>query len=169
MLLILHSIKSSKKKVEVIFRKKISAGLFTQSLLKETIINHHAGLEYYFPSILSLSECLLRTSLQDATIARAACAFYHSAFVVFDTIQQQEIICSLATHIGCGSFTEVDSALSVLLHLVETNVKQMIRFSIFIKSLLDSLDQLTLDQTRTLFEIFCKFIYEVFMFIFIYY
>nr|CAG8583464.1 7085_t:CDS:10 [Entrophospora candida] len=124
-LLILHSIKSSKKKVEAIFRKKISVGLFTQSLLKETIINHHAGLEYYFPSILSLSECLLRTSLQDATIVRAACAFYHSAFVAFDTIQQQEIICSLATHIGCGSFTEVDSALSVLLHLVDTNVKEM--------------------------------------------
>ncbi|CAJ0839128.1 14050_t:CDS:10, partial [Entrophospora sp. SA101] len=159
-LLILHSIKSSKKKVEAIFRKKISVGLFTQSLLKETIINHHAGLEYYFPGILSLSECLLRTSLQDATIVRAACAFYHSAFVAFDTIQQQEIICSLATHIGCGSFTEVDSALSVLLHLVETNVKEMVRFSIFIKSLLDSLDQLTLDQTRVLFEIFCKFIYE---------
>ncbi|CAG8500289.1 20390_t:CDS:10, partial [Cetraspora pellucida] len=159
-LLILHSIPSTKKKVETIFHKKIVSGLFTPDLLEKTIKHHFEGLRDYFSDILLLSECLLRSSQQQTTVSRAACTLYHSAFMVFEPYQQQEIVASLVTHIGCGSPIEIESALSVLSHLVRTDIKKMSRFAIFVKGLLDYLDNLNIDQIRLLFDVISKLVYE---------
>ena len=51
-LLIMHSIPGTKKKVENIFRKKIENGLFTRKLLEETIVCHYEGLQEYFSNII---------------------------------------------------------------------------------------------------------------------
>ncbi|CAG8732514.1 4892_t:CDS:2, partial [Racocetra fulgida] len=74
--------------------------------------------------------------------------------------QQQEIVASLVTHIGCGSPIEIESALSVLSHLVKTDIKKMSRFAIFVKGLLDYLDNLNIDQIRVLFDVISKLVYE---------
>ncbi|CAB5380613.1 unnamed protein product [Rhizophagus irregularis] len=159
-LLIMHSIPGAKKKVENIFRKKIESGLFTRELLEEAITCHYEGLQEYFNNIISLSESLLRSSQQQATLARAACSLYKSSFMVFETYEQQEIIASLVTHIGSGSNTEADSALSVLSHLVETDLVKICRFTIFVKGILDYLDNLSIDQIRILFDVLSKLICE---------
>ncbi|CAG8524822.1 5833_t:CDS:10, partial [Scutellospora calospora] len=159
-LLILHSIPSTKKKVETIFHKKIMSGLFTSELLEKTITYHYEGLREYFSDILLLSECLLRSSQQQTTVSRAACTLYRSAFIVFEPYQQQEIVASLVTHIGCGSPIEIEAALSVLSHLVKIDIKKMSRFAIFVKGLLDYLDNLNIDQIRILFEVISKLVYE---------
>ncbi|CAI2178598.1 17603_t:CDS:10 [Funneliformis geosporum] len=159
-LLIMHSIPGIKKKVENIFRKKIESGLFTRKLLEETIACHYEGLQGYFNNIISLSESLLRSSQQQATLARAACSLYHSTFIVFETYEQQEIVVSLVTHVGSGSNTETDSALSVLSHLAEADLAKLSRFAIFVKGILDYLDNLSVDQIRILFDVLSKLVYE---------
>ncbi|KAG9294638.1 hypothetical protein G9A89_008117 [Geosiphon pyriformis] len=153
-LIIMHSLSNMKKKVESLFIKKLAGGLFTNQLLEETITCHAEGLLEYFNSILSLSEVLLRTTKQQALIARSACTLYRSSFKVFEAYHRQEIVGSLVTHIGSGSPIEVNSALSVLLYLVEEDSEKMNRFSIFVKGILDYLDNLTVDQIRILFDIF---------------
>ena len=45
----------------------------------------------------------------------------------------QEIVGNLVTHIGSGLSGEVDSALSILADLVETNTQTMSPFAIFVK------------------------------------
>ncbi|RIA85935.1 Fanconi anaemia protein FANCD2 [Glomus cerebriforme] len=159
-LLIMHSIPGAKKKVENIFRKKIENGLFTRKLLEEAITCHYEGLQEYFNNIISLSESLLRSSQQQATLARAACSLYKSSFIVYETYEQQEIVASLVTHIGSGSNTEADSALSVLSHLVEADLVKISRFAIFVKGILDYLDNLSVDQIRILFDVLSKLIHE---------
>ncbi|CAG8437955.1 7516_t:CDS:10 [Diversispora eburnea] len=159
-LFLLHSIPSLKKKVEAIFCKKILNGLFSKNLLEETIKYHFEGLRDYFDDILIISESLLRTSQHQTIVARAACTLYRSAFMVFELYQQQEIIASLVSHIGSGSPTEIESTLSVLSHLVDVDIKKLSQFAIFVKGLLDYLDNLNLDQIRILFDIIGKLVYE---------
>ncbi|KAI7882271.1 hypothetical protein K492DRAFT_145306 [Lichtheimia hyalospora FSU 10163] len=48
----------------------------------------------------------------------------------------------------------MDAALDVLLHLAETDVNNMALYDVFIKGILDYLDNLSLPQIRTLFNIF---------------
>lgn len=48
----------------------------------------------------------------------------------------------------------MDVALDVLLDLAQTNVAMVAAYNVFIKGVLDYLDNLTLAQTRTLFDIF---------------
>ncbi|CAG8459084.1 12988_t:CDS:10 [Ambispora leptoticha] len=152
-LFIVHSFRSMKKKVEPIFRKKISSGLITQQILEETITCHSEGLFEYFKSILSLSEALLRSTQQHSQISRAASVIYKSCFKVFELEHQQEIVWSLVTHIGSGLPAEVDSALAVLLALVKEDSKKLYYFAVYFKGILDFLDNLSFDQIRVLFEI----------------
>lgn len=49
---------------------------------------------------------------------------------------------------------EIDIALSVLYDLAEDNVQSMAVYGVFIKGILDYLDNLTLPQIRTLFAVF---------------
>ncbi|CAG8441668.1 4041_t:CDS:10 [Acaulospora colombiana] len=159
-LFLLHSIPILKKKVEAIFCKKISSGLLSKNLLETTITFHFEGLRDYFNDIISLSESLLRSSQNQNTVARAACTLYRSAFMVFEPHQQQEVIASLVSHIGSGSPTEIESTLSVLSHLVDKDIKRLSRFTIFVKGLLDYLENLNLDHIRVLFDIIGKLVYE---------
>ena len=54
----------------------------------------------------------------------------------------------------CFYATEMDVALDILLHLAQTDVDNMAVYDVFIKGILDYLDNLTLSQIRILFNIF---------------
>ncbi|KAG2226033.1 hypothetical protein INT45_002499 [Circinella minor] len=148
-LFILHSMTSTKKKAELIFRKKISTGLITSSLLQESVFHHPHALASYWNTILSLSESLLRSSQQDSVVIPCSSALYISSFKSSDAYYRQEIIGSLVTHIG-----KMDVALDILLHLAQNDVDNMAVYGVFIKGILDYLDNLTLSQIRILFNIF---------------
>ncbi|ORX90317.1 hypothetical protein K493DRAFT_356944 [Basidiobolus meristosporus CBS 931.73] len=153
-LIIMHSLKNIKKKAESIFRKKISSGVFSLSLLEETIINHHEALREYFGSLLSLAEAQLRACQNNMILGRAASVIYEACFRTFDSYYRQEVIGSLVTHIGSGASWEIDTALDCLLNIVTTCAKEAVPFSIFIKGILDYLDNLSITQIRVLFSIF---------------
>ncbi|KAI8640920.1 Fanconi anaemia protein FANCD2, partial [Parasitella parasitica] len=153
-LIILYSMTSIKKKVEGAVKKKIICGYITGPLVQETIINHPDGLAGYWGTVLSLAESLLRASQQNSTLSPCASAMYISAFKSTDAYYRQEIIGALVTHIGSGVEVEMNVALNVLLELVKTDVSSVVIYSVFIKGILDYLDNLNEFQIRTLFDIF---------------
>ncbi|KAG0275935.1 Fanconi anemia group D2 protein [Linnemannia exigua] len=150
---ILYSIVSLKKKVEVMIRKKIIEGVLTRKLLEDTILVHGVSLREYMSSALSISENLLRSSQNHPIVARTASALYTSAFQVSDAYYRQEIVGSLLVHIGSGSNIEIDASLAVLQEIVQVSRSTLNEYSLFIKGVLDYMDNLSLEQIRLFFVI----------------
>ncbi|KAI8054183.1 Fanconi anaemia protein FancD2 nuclease-domain-containing protein, partial [Gilbertella persicaria] len=153
-LIILYSMTPLKKRVETIIRKKIIQGSIAASLIQETIMQHAEGLAGYWSVLLSLSESLLRSCQQNNVISPCASTLYITCFKSTDVYYRQEIVGALVTHIGSGVEAEMNVALNVLLQLVKTNVSQVAVYSVFVKGILDYLDNLNVYQIRTLFDIF---------------
>ncbi|KAI8991035.1 Fanconi anaemia protein FancD2 nuclease-domain-containing protein, partial [Mycotypha africana] len=153
-LIILCSMTSMKKKVENIIKKKIVQGKLTASLFEQTILYHSDGISGYWNTLLTLAESLLRSCQQNNSISSCAAALYLSLFQSADAYYRQEIIGALVTHIGSGIEAEINTALDVLLKLVQMNASNVIGYSVFIKGILEYLDNLNEHQIRTLFDIF---------------
>ncbi|XP_022805734.1 Fanconi anemia group D2 protein-like [Stylophora pistillata] len=149
-LLILHSTANRKKAMESLIRNKIKNGHFTEEMLSAAFSSHSQILREYFPDLLSLAEILLRSP--DPSVCSYACSTYKLSFVSFDLYCQQEVVGTLVTHIGSGFAAEADASLDVLSDLVESHADIMAPFAIFIKGLLDYLDNLTITQIRKLFS-----------------
>ena len=54
-------------------------------------------------------------------------------------------------HVGSGSVLEVDAALSILVDLVQRHANKMAHFSIFVKGIIDYMDNLSGAQIRKLY------------------
>ena len=65
----------------------------------------------------------------------------------------QEIVGALVTHIGSGYQAEADSSLDVLCDLATSHTDIVAPFAVFIKGILDYLDNLKIRQIRKLFSI----------------
>ncbi|XP_077863629.1 Fanconi anemia group D2 protein-like, partial [Saccoglossus kowalevskii] len=150
-LLILYTTGNRKKTIESLFRNKIRSGHFTEELLRVTFNMHSQVVREYFASILSLSEVLLRSP--EPPVCHFGCTFYKHAFTCLDLYCKQEIVGALVTHIGSGYAGEVDSSLDILSDLVDIAPAAMAPFAVFIKSVLDYLDNLSISQIRKLFSI----------------
>ncbi|KAG0019633.1 Fanconi anemia group D2 protein [Entomortierella chlamydospora] len=66
-------------------------------------------------------------------------------------IPKAEIVGSLLTHIGSGSTVEIDASLAVLHNILKASRPALNEFSVFIKGVLDYIENLTLEQIRLLF------------------
>ncbi|XP_072026579.1 Fanconi anemia group D2 protein-like [Amphiura filiformis] len=151
-LIIIHyAAPDRKKSVESVFRNKIRMGHLSEILLQATFSSHAQAIREYFPSILSLAEVLLRSP--EPTVSLYACSMYKQAFLAFDMYCRQEVVGALVAHISSGFEAEVDAALDVLTELVETNASDLAQFVIFIKGMLDYLDNLSMPQIRKLFAV----------------
>eukprot|EP00069_Balaena_mysticetus_P018068 bmy_00437T0 len=152
MLFIIHSTNTQTKKyIERVLRNKIRSGCFEEQLLQSTFHIHHVVLKDICPSILSLAQSLLHSL--DQSIILFGSLVYKYAFIFFDTYCQQEVIGALVTHICSGNEAEVDTALDVLLELVVLNPSAMRLNAVFVKGILDYLDNMSPQQIRKLFYI----------------
>ncbi|XP_061195193.1 Fanconi anemia group D2 protein-like [Saccostrea echinata] len=149
-LLILYST-DRKKPVESLIRNKIRSGAFTEVLLQEAFRERAQVMRDYFPAILSLAEVLLRSP--EPAITFFAASMYKNGFVAFDTYCQQEIVGNLVTHFGSGFEGETDSSLDILYQLVDKHLDKMAPFAIFVKVVLDYLDNLSVLQIRKLYSL----------------
>lgn len=149
-LLILYST-DRKKPVESLIRNKIRSGAFTEVLLQEAFRERAQVMRDYFPAILSLAEVLLRSP--EPAITFFAASMYKNGFVAFDTYCQQEIVGNLVTHFGSGFEEETDSSLDILYQLVDKHLDKMAPFAIFVKVVLDYLDNLSVPQIRKLYSL----------------
>ena len=91
-------------------------------------------LQDYFPSLLSLSEVLLRSP--DLPVSYFASTLYKLTFTAFEAYHQQEIVGNLVTHIGSGFESEIDSSLEILADLVQHHLPKMAPFAILVKVLI---------------------------------
>ncbi|XP_044512777.1 Fanconi anemia group D2 protein [Gracilinanus agilis] len=152
MLLIIYSVNTQNKKcIEKVLRNKIQLGCIPEQLLQSTFCSYTAVLKDVFPSILSLAQSLLHST--DHSVISFGSLLYKYAFMSFDTYYQQEVIGALVTHVCSGNDAEVDIALEVLSELVVLNLSAMRLYAVFVKGILDYLDNLAPSQIRKLFYI----------------
>uniref|UniRef100_A0A4W3JN97 FA complementation group D2 n=1 Tax=Callorhinchus milii TaxID=7868 RepID=A0A4W3JN97_CALMI len=105
----------------------------------------------YFPTILSLAQTLLRST--DPSVVSFACEMYKLAFRTFDSYCQQEVVGALVTHVCSGFTAEADVSLDALLDLVSHSLSAMAVYAVFVKGILDYMDNLSIQQIRKLFYI----------------
>ncbi|ORX85340.1 hypothetical protein BCR32DRAFT_290760 [Anaeromyces robustus] len=151
-LYIIHSININyKKRVETIIKKKIKENLITPELIGDSIVLHKSGIVDYCSSIITISELLLNDNTANSN--QLALSIYYNSFASFDTYYRQEIIGSLVTHIGTGLNNAVECSLNILRNIVNSFPTEVIQFIVFIKNILDYLDNLNINQIRILFDI----------------
>ncbi|XP_027719829.1 Fanconi anemia group D2 protein isoform X2 [Vombatus ursinus] len=114
-------------------------------------VSDYKVLRDVFPSILSLAQSLLHST--DQSVISFGSLLYKYAFLSFDTYYQQEVIGALVTHVCSGNDAEVDIALEVLSELVVLNLSAVRLYAVFVKGILDYLDNLTPSQIRKLFYV----------------
>uniref|UniRef100_A0A673I040 Fanconi anemia group D2 protein-like n=1 Tax=Sinocyclocheilus rhinocerous TaxID=307959 RepID=A0A673I040_9TELE len=152
-LFILHSTNAnhSRRGAERVLKVKVRKGLIQESLLQKTFKGHAQVMRGYFPSILALAQGLLRSS--DCCVVPFGGHMYKQAFTGFDSYCQQEVVGSLVTHACSGVSGEVDMALELLYELVSQRPAEMSQFTVFVKGILDYMDNLTSQQIRRLFHL----------------
>uniref|UniRef100_A0A671Q8N1 FA complementation group D2 n=1 Tax=Sinocyclocheilus anshuiensis TaxID=1608454 RepID=A0A671Q8N1_9TELE len=141
----------SRRGAERVLKVKVRKGLIQESLLQKTFKGHAQVMRGYFPSILALAQGLLRSS--DCCVVPFGGHMYKQAFTSFDSYCQQEVVGSLVTHACSGVSGEVDVALELLCELVSQGPAEMSQFTVFVKGILDYMDNLTSQQIRRLFHL----------------
>ncbi|XP_061689919.1 Fanconi anemia group D2 protein isoform X2 [Syngnathoides biaculeatus] len=155
-LFILHSTNAnqSRRGAEKLLKIKVRSGLISEPLLQKTFKDNKQVLQGYFFSILALAQSLLRSS--DPCVVPFAGHMYRHSFTSFDTYCQQEVVGSLVTHVCSGVRVEVDMALELLCNLVTELPAEIGPYAVFVKGILDYLDNLTPQQIRRLFHLLSR-------------
>uniref|UniRef100_A0A7N6BNM3 FA complementation group D2 n=1 Tax=Anabas testudineus TaxID=64144 RepID=A0A7N6BNM3_ANATE len=153
-LFILHSTNAnqSRRGAERVLKLKVRTGLIQEALLQRTFRDYsQVG---YFPSILALAQSLLRST--DPCVVPFGGHMYRHSFTAFDSYCQQEVVGSLVTHVCSGVNGEVDVALELLCGLVTEKPSEMSLYAVFVKGILDYMDNLAPQQIRRLFHLLSR-------------
>ncbi|XP_061910230.1 Fanconi anemia group D2 protein isoform X4 [Entelurus aequoreus] len=155
-LFILHSTNAnhSRRGAERVLKAKVRTGQIPEMLLQKTFQDNTEVLRGYFPSILALAQNLLRSP--DPCVVPFGGHMYRHSFTAFDSYCQQEVVGCLVTHVCSGVCGEVDMALELLCGLVMENPSEVGPYAVFIKGILDYLDNLTPQQIRRLFHLLSR-------------
>ncbi|KAM3877832.1 Fanconi anemia group D2 protein [Diretmus argenteus] len=152
-LFILHSTNAnnSRRGAERVLKLKVRTGQIQEALLQKTFRDYAQVMRVYFPSILALAQSLLRSP--DSCVVPFGGHMYRHSFIAFDSYCRQEVVGSLVTHVCSGVGGEVDVALELLCGLVTDNPLEMALYAVFVKGILDYMDNLTPQQIRRLFHL----------------
>ncbi|XP_072238328.1 Fanconi anemia group D2 protein [Leuresthes tenuis] len=155
-LFILHSTNAnqSRRGAERVLKLKVRNGLIQEALLQRTFRDYAQVMRGYFPSILAIAQSLLRSP--DPCMVPFGGHVYRHSFTAFDSYCHQEVVGSLVTHVCSGVGGEVDVALELLCGLVTENPSEMAPYAVFVKGILDYMDNLTPQQIRRLFHLLSK-------------
>ncbi|CAL1274345.1 unnamed protein product [Larinioides sclopetarius] len=157
-ILMLFSLGIHEKKLESLLKNKIRSCSINEDLLQITFRCHHDVLQEYAPQLLKIAESLLRCI--EPAISTFGCQIYIKCFIWFDAFYKQEVIGSLITHVGNRSENEINNALDTLLSLIRSQTHKMISYALFVKNLLDHLQELTLNQIRKVHEMLSILAYQ---------
>ncbi|KAJ1918981.1 hypothetical protein H4219_002239 [Mycoemilia scoparia] len=156
-LLFLHTINSCRKKVEALFKSKISSSdgctCYTSSMLKDAMKNHPAIVNAYFQQIVSLGSYIYHNFPSSSQATNVTHSMLTSTFVVMGDYQRQEVVGALVTHIGSGRPFEIKASMRTLYDLASNQSTNLRPFTVFVKGLLDYIDELPLESIRSLFDI----------------
>ncbi|RKP40479.1 Fanconi anaemia protein FANCD2, partial [Dimargaris cristalligena] len=152
-LCLLYGIASTRKRVQLLLRRKLMSQQLTAAPIREALERYGRALQQQFPTLLSLTENLMRLGTQSPTIATVALDMYQACFTIFDAYFRQEVVGALVTHIGSGDSCEIDTSLAALQAITLRSPAAMRPYAIFIRGILDYIDNLNFDQVRLLFSI----------------
>ncbi|KAJ6238949.1 fanconi anemia group d2 protein [Anaeramoeba flamelloides] len=151
--IILLEIVSFRKKTILMAKKKIKLGIINQYILTESVTKHERTLKASFETLMVLASTLVQD--KDSRIQRAGIILYIVCFQSFNNpFSRQEIIGTIATHIGSGIPSEIDASLDTLRVLSQRSPDNLKRFSILIVGVLEYLESFQPKQIRVLFQIF---------------
>ncbi|KAF7659435.1 hypothetical protein LDENG_00298030 [Lucifuga dentata] len=155
-LFILHLTNSnqSRRGAERVLKAKVRTGLIQEALLQKIFRDYAQVMRGYFPSVLALAQSLLRSP--DPCVVPFGGHMYKHSFTAFDSYCQQEVVGCLVTHVCSGVGGEVDMALELLCGLVTEKPSEMALYAVFVKGILDYMDNLTPQQIRRLFHLLSK-------------
>ncbi|KAM7006851.1 Fanconi anemia group D2 protein [Tautogolabrus adspersus] len=155
-LFILHSTNAnqSRRGAEKLLKVKVRTGLISEALFQKTFRDYAQVMRGYFPSILALAQGLLRSP--DPCVVPFGGHMYRHSFTAFDSYSQQEVVGSLVTHVCSGVGGEVDMALELLSVLVTEKPSEMALYAVFVKGILDYMDNFTPQQIRRLFHLLSR-------------
>uniref|UniRef100_H3DAV5 FA complementation group D2 n=1 Tax=Tetraodon nigroviridis TaxID=99883 RepID=H3DAV5_TETNG len=155
-LYILHctNANQSRRGAERVLKAKVRTGMIQEALLQRTFRDYAQVMRVYFPSILALAQSVLRSP--DPCVVSFGGNMYLHSFAAFDSYCQQEVVGSLVTHVCCGVGGEVDTSLELLCGLVKEKPTEMAQHAVFVKGILDYMDNLTLQQIRRLFHLLSR-------------
>uniref|UniRef100_A0A3P9NXE1 FA complementation group D2 n=1 Tax=Poecilia reticulata TaxID=8081 RepID=A0A3P9NXE1_POERE len=155
-LFILHctNANQSRRGAERVLKLKVRTGLMREALLQKTFRDYSQVMRGYFPSILALAQSLVRSP--DPCVVPFGGQMYSHSFTAFDSYCQQEVVGSLVTHVCSGVSGEVDVALELLCSLVMEKPSEMALYAVFVKGILDYMDNLTAQQIRRLFHLLSR-------------
>ncbi|XP_020271139.1 Fanconi anemia group D2 protein homolog, partial [Asparagus officinalis] len=146
---------SLQKHAEKMLKKKIMDGCFRETLFDQCIYGQRELVKDYFPSFLSVCECLL--SCKDKEARDFGIYLYKLLFEEFsDTYPRQEILGALVTHIGSAIAFEVSSALDTLNLLTSKYSEELLPLSSHINGILDYLEGFHEESLHKVYEIFCR-------------
>ncbi|KAJ2501733.1 Fanconi anemia group D2 protein [Coemansia sp. RSA 1972] len=156
-LLILHQISTHTKRVESVLKAKIDIVssqpiAYTPALFESNIARFPAVFSVHFAALVSVSGWLIQTSALGSQGTRVATSILVSAFAAMGMFQRQEISGELAVHIGSGNANEIDTAAHIYLELATKHPYELRPFAVFIKGLLDYVDNLDIAHVRTIFD-----------------
>uniref|UniRef100_A0A670I1J1 FA complementation group D2 n=1 Tax=Podarcis muralis TaxID=64176 RepID=A0A670I1J1_PODMU len=152
MLLVIYATNGkNKKQIERVLKNKIQSGCVREQLLRNAFHYYLMVMRDLFPAVLSLAEIFVHSA--DPCIVSFGCCMYKQAFTVFDSYCQQEIVGALVTHACGGNNIAVDVSLDMLIDLVSLHTSSIVPYAVFLKSILDYMDNLSPQQIRKLFQI----------------
>ena len=149
-LLMIHDMANQKKAVTTLIHRRVKAACITAGLIETVFGVHGRALRDYTKPLLSISESLMRSATNGAR--EVASELYGQVFKHFESYEQQEVVGALVTHVGSGNPEEVDAAISLLDRLVCAHPEEMDQFYIFLKGMLDYIDNLGVHHIRILFH-----------------
>uniref|UniRef100_S4RPK5 FA complementation group D2 n=1 Tax=Petromyzon marinus TaxID=7757 RepID=S4RPK5_PETMA len=150
-LLILHI--NHHKAVESLVQAKVRAGRLGDKLLQAVFSGHTPIVLDVCVSTYLATCCLSHLNMASTTrfgplLSRAPLAHFSLL-----CLPVQEVVGSLVTFVCNGYTAEVDTALQVLHELVQQRTASLASYAVFIKGILDYLENLSLTQIRKLFFI----------------
>ncbi|KAJ1772573.1 Fanconi anemia group D2 protein [Coemansia sp. RSA 1813] len=157
-LLILHQITTHTKRVESILKAKIEtvashSVAYTPRTIESIIERFPAVFSAHFTALLSVASWLVRTSPTGGLGSQVATSMLVAAFGTMGMFQRQEISGELTVHIGSGNINEMDTAARTCLQLAHSYPYELRPFAIFIKGLLDYVDNLPIEHVRIIFDV----------------
>ena len=149
-LLMIYDMANQKKAVTTFIHRRVKAACITAGLIKVVFEVHGRALRDYVKPLLSIAESLMRSVTNGAR--EVASELYGQVFEHFESYEQQEVVGALVTHVGSGNPEEVAAAISLLDRLVCAHPEEMDQFYIFLKGMLDYIDNLGIHHIRILFH-----------------
>lgn len=153
-LIMLREIGEKKRQLEVdrIFKKKVTDRLFKPGFIRDSIANNSQALRPYFRQFCAVADSLMKA--HDNGLGAFGTEVYQVLFELFsDDFSRQEILGNIVSHTGGGDSATVNAALDVLVLLARDHSAALRPFAVFIKGILDYLDNLKPHHIRKLFSV----------------